>query len=200
MKLIKNKKVLIGSVVAVVIILAIVFSNTMVSKTTKVQLETNKGTMVLEIYTGQMPITGGNFVKLVNEKFYDGVIFHRVIDGFMIQGGDPTGTGMGGRAAEYHQGYGNPNSKNTWKIPDEFTQTNLDKNDRGTISMANAGPNTGGSQFFINLVDNNFLDGRHPVFGKIIEGLEVIDVIADVKTNSQDKPLEDVVIISAKVI
>lgn len=200
MKLIKNKKVLIGSVVAVVIILAIVFSNTMVSKTTKVQLETNKGTMVLEIYTGQMPITGGNFVKLVNEKFYDGVIFHRVIDGFMIQGGDPTGTGMGGRAAEYHKDYGNPNNKNTWKIPDEFTGTSLDRNDRGTISMANAGPNTGGSQFFINLVDNNFLDGRHPVFGKIIEGLEVIDVIADVKTNSQDRPLEDIVIISAKVI
>lgn len=185
MKAIKNKKVLIGSIIAVVIVLAIIFSNTMVSKTTKVQLETNKGKIVLEIYTGQMPITGGNFVKLVNEGFYDGVIFHRIIDGFMIQGGDPTGTGMGG------PGY---------KIKDEFTGTNLDRNDRGTISMANAGPNTGGSQFFINLVDNNFLDGRHPVFGKVIEGLEVVDSIADVETDSQDRPLEDVVIISAKVI
>lgn len=157
----------------------------MVSKQTKVALETNKGTIVLEIYTGQMPITGGNFVKLVKEGFYDGVIFHRVIDGFMIQGGDPTGTGMGG------PGY---------KIKDEFTGTNLDKNDRGTISMANAGPNTGGSQFFINLVDNNFLDGRHPVFGRIIEGIEVIDAIADVKTDSQDRPVEEIKIISAKVI
>ncbi|MEK6893975.1 MAG: peptidylprolyl isomerase [Nanoarchaeota archaeon] len=157
----------------------------MASKHTKVRIETNKGVMVLEIYTGEMPITGGNFVKLVKEGFYDGVIFHRVIDGFMIQGGDPTGTGMGG------PGY---------KIKDEFTGTNIDRNDRGTISMANAGPNTGGSQFFINLVDNNFLDGRHPVFGKIIEGIEVIDAIADVETDSQDRPLEEVVIIKATVL
>ncbi len=185
MKMIKNKKVLIWCIIAVIVIAAIIISNTMVSKHTKVRMETNKGVMVLEIYTGEMPITGGNFVKLVKEGFYDGVIFHRVIDGFMIQGGDPTGTGMGG------PGY---------KIKDEFTGTNLDRNDRGTISMANAGPNTGGSQFFINLVDNNFLDGRHPVFGKIVEGIEIIDAIADVETDSQDKPVEDVVIISAKVI
>mgnify|MGYP001610920242 CR=1 FL=1 len=200
MKMIKNKKVLIWCIVAVIVIAAIIISNTMVSKHTKVRMETNKGVMVLEIYTGEMPQTSGNFVKLVKEGFYDGVIFHRVIDGFMIQGGDPTGTGMGGHAAEYHKGYGNANNKNTWKIPDEFTNTNLDRNDRGTISMANAGPNTGGSQFFINLVDNNFLDGRHPVFGKIVEGIEVIDAIADVETDSQDKPVEDVVIIKATVL
>ncbi|MEK6909220.1 MAG: peptidylprolyl isomerase [Nanoarchaeota archaeon] len=157
----------------------------MVSKHTKVALETNKGTIVLEIYTGEMPITAGNFVKLVEQGFYDGIIFHRVISGFMIQGGDPTGTGMGG------PGY---------KIKDEFTGTNLDRNDRGTISMANAGPNTGGSQFFINLADNNFLDGKHPVFGKVIEGLEVVDSIAGVETDSEDRPLEEVIIISAKVI
>ena len=180
-----KKKVLIWCVVAVIVIVAIIISNTMASKHTKVRIETNKGVMVLEIYTGEMPITGGNFVKLVKEGFYDGVIFHRVIDGFMIQGGDPTGTGMGG------PGY---------KIKDEFTGTNIDRNDRGTISMANAGPNTGGSQFFINLVDNNFLDGRHPVFGKIIEGIEVIDAIADVETDSQDRPLEEVVIIKATVL
>ncbi len=184
MKMMK-KKVLIWCVVAVIVIVAIIISNTMASKHTKVRIETNKGVMVLEIYTGEMPITGGNFVKLVKEGFYDGVIFHRVIDGFMIQGGDPTGTGMGG------PGY---------KIKDEFTGTNIDRNDRGTISMANAGPNTGGSQFFINLVDNNFLDGRHPVFGKIIEGIEVIDAIADVETDSQDRPLEEVVIIKATVL
>ncbi len=180
----KKKKVLIISIVAV-LALVIVISNLMASKNTKVALETNKGTIVLELYTGQMPITAGNFVKLVEEGFYDGVIFHRIIPGFMIQGGDPTGTGMGG------PGY---------KIKDEFTGTNLDKNDRGTISMANAGPNTGGSQFFINLVDNNFLDGRHPVFGKVVEGLEIVDIISNVETDSQDRPVEEIKIISAKVI
>lgn len=181
----KNKKVLIWSVVAVVIILAIIFSNTMASKTTKVKLQTNKGDIVLELYTGAMPITAGNFVKLVEQKFYDGIIFHRIIPGFMIQGGDPTGTGAGG------PGY---------KIKDEFSGTDLDNNDRGTISMANAGPNTGGSQFFINLVDNNFLDGKHPVFGKVIEGMEVVDLISNVETDAQDRPLEEITIISAKII
>ncbi|MEK6915761.1 MAG: peptidylprolyl isomerase [Nanoarchaeota archaeon] len=156
----------------------------MVSKHTKVILETNKGNIVLEIYSGEMPITAGNFVKLVKNGFYDGVIFHRVISGFMIQGGDPTGTGSGG------PGY---------SIKDEFTGTDLDQNDRGTISMANAGPNTGGSQFFINLVDNNFLDGRHPVFGKVVEGIEIVDIIAQVETDSQDRPLEEIIINKARV-
>lgn len=183
-RFVKDKKVLIILIVAV-LALVIVVTNLMASKNTKVALETNKGTIVLELYTGQMPITAGNFVKLVKEGFYDGVIFHRIIPGFMIQGGDPTGTGMGG------PGY---------KIKDEFTGTNLDKNDRGTISMANAGPNTGGSQFFINLVDNNFLDGRHPVFGKVVEGLEIVDLISNVETDSQDRPVEEIRIISAKVI
>ena len=151
---------------------------------TKVKLETTQGDVVIQLYE-EMPITSGNFKKLVSEGFYDGVIFHRVIDGFMIQGGDPEGTGMGG------PGY---------KIKDEFTNTDLDKNDRGTISMANAGPNTGGSQFFINLVNNNFLDGKHPVFGKVIEGMGVVDKIAKVQKNTQDKPLEDVVITKAYLI
>ena len=110
------------------------------------------------------------------------MIFHRVIDGFMIQGGDPTGMGMGG------PGY---------KINDEFTKTSLDQNNRGTISMANAGPNTGGSQFFINLVNNNFLDGKHPVFGKVIDGIEVVDKIARVETDQNDRPLEEVRITKA---
>ena len=157
----------------------------MVSKHTKVALETTKGTIVLELYTGEMPITAGNFVKLTEEGFYDGVIFHRIINGFMIQGGDPTGTGTGG------PGY---------RIKDEFTGTDLDRNDRGTISMANAGPNTGGSQFFINLMDNHHLDGKHPVFGKVIEGMDVVDKLAIVKTDSKDRPVEEVKIISAKVI
>ena len=103
----------------------------------------------------------------------------------MIQGGDPTSTGRGG------PGY---------VIKDEFSGTDLDQNDRGTISMANAGPNSGGSQFFINLADNNFLDGKHPVFGKVVEGLDVVDSIATTETNSEDRPIEEVKIISAKVI
>lgn len=157
---------------------------TKMSENTKVKLETNQGDIVIELYS-KMPITAGNFKKLVEEKFYDGVIFHRVIDGFMIQGGDPTGTGMG------DPGY---------KIKDEFTNTDLDKNNRGTLSMANSGPNTGGSQFFINLVNNNFLDGKHPVFGKVVEGMDVVDKISKVQKNAQDKPIEDVVIVKAYLI
>ena len=129
-----------------------------------------------------MPITAGNFKKLVGEEFYNGVIFHRVIPDFMIQGGDPTGTGTGG------PGY---------KIEDEFTDNN--RNDRGTISMANSGPNTGGSQFFINTKDNNFLDGKHPAFGKIIEGMDVVDAISNVPRGAGDKPVEPVVITKAHV-
>jgi len=151
---------------------------------TKVKLTTNHGEIVIELYS-DMPITAGNFEKLAKDGVYDGVIFHRIIDGFMIQGGDPTGTGMG------DPGY---------KIKDEFTKTDLDKNNRGTLSMANAGPNTGGSQFFINLVNNNFLDGKHPVFGKVVEGMEVVDKISKVERNAQDKPLEDVVIVKAYLI
>lgn len=154
------------------------------TENTRVLLETNYGNIVIELYK-EMPITAGNFEKLVREGFYDGVIFHRIIDGFMIQGGDPTGTGMGG------PGY---------KIRDEFTNTSLDKNDRGTISMANAGPNTGGSQFFINLVNNNFLDKKHPVFGKVVEGMDVVDKIAKVETNYDDKPFQPVRITKAKVL
>ena len=147
-----------------------------------VLLHTNMGNITIQLY-GDMPITAGNFEKLVNEGFYDNVTFHRVIDGFMLQGGDPTGTGMGG------PGY---------TIKDEFTNHN--KNDRGTIAVANAGPNTGGSQFFINLVDNNFLDSKHPVFGKVIDGMEVVDAISQTKTGKNDKPVEDVVILEAKVL
>lgn len=154
------------------------------NENTKIKLETTKGDIVIELYK-EMPVTAGNFEKLVKEEFYDGVIFHRIIDGFMIQGGDPLGTGTGG------PGY---------KIEDEFTNTDLDKNNRGTISMANAGPNTGGSQFFINLVNNNFLDSKHPVFGKIVEGMDIIDLIAKVETDSRDKPLEDIKIIKATII
>ena len=180
----KNKTIIFLTVVFVLIVLGgLVMSNN--NKNKRVLLETNEGNITIELYSKEMPITAGNFEKLVQKGFYDGTIFHRVIDGFMIQGGDPLGTGMGG------PGY---------KIKDEFTKTPLDKNDRGTISMANAGPNTGGSQFFINLVNNNFLDGKHPVFGKVVDGMEVVDKIAKVETDSNDRPLKKVVIKKASLI
>lgn len=156
--------------------------NTTNAVTTKVLLNTNMGNITIQLYD-DMPITAGNFKTLVEKGFYNGTIFHRVIDGFMIQGGDPTGTGTGG------PGY---------NIKDEFTDHN--KNDRGTIAMANAGPNTGGSQFFINLADNNYLDKMHPVFGKVVEGMNVVDAIGRIKTDAQDKPVSVVKIITAKVI
>jgi peptidylprolyl isomerase len=183
----KSKKIILITIISILILGFIAFQltgNMVANNNTKVKLETNKGDIVIEMYS-KMPITSGNFIKLVEKGFYDGVIFHRVIDGFMIQGGDPEGTGTGG------PGY---------TIKDEFTRSSLDNNDRGTISMANAGPNTGGSQFFINLVNNNFLDGKHPVFGKVVQGMDVVDKIAKVKTNSQDKPLEDVKIVKATIL
>ncbi len=150
----------------------------------KVLLETSKGNILIQLYE-DMPITTGNFEKLVSKGFYNGVIFHRIIDSFMIQGGDPTGTGMG-----------NPG----YKIKDEFTHAGGNKNNKMTISMANSGPNSGGSQFFINLVDNNFLDTKHPAFGKVIEGMNVVNSMAKVKTNSEDRPLETIKIIKAVVV
>ncbi len=149
----------------------------------KVLLETNFGNIEVELFEDTMPVTAGNFRKLVEKGFYNGVIFHRVISGFVIQGGDPTGTGMGG------PGY---------SIKDEFTKNN--RNERGTLSMANAGPNTGGSQFFINLVNNNFLDDKHPVFGKVAKGMEVVDKIAKSETDRNDKPKEKVFIKEARML
>jgi peptidylprolyl isomerase len=132
-----------------------------------------------------MPITTTNFKKLVQQGVYDNTIFHRVIDGFMIQGGDPTGTG-----------YGDPSIPN---IQDEFTDNN--KNNRGTIAMANTGaPNSGSSQFFINVVDNNYLDDAHPVFGTVIDGMDVVDAISKVATDGNDRPLADVTLITVDFV
>lgn len=147
-----------------------------------VRLETNMGNISIAL-APDMPVTAGNFESLVKKGYYDGVIFHRVISGFMLQGGDPTGTGRGGPGYE---------------IKDEFTSHN--RNTRGTISMANAGPNTGGSQFFINLVDNNFLDSKHPVFGTVTGGMDVIDAIGKVRTGAGDRPLQPVTIIRAVMV
>jgi len=146
-------------------------------------LETTMGNIEIELFEKDMPITAGNFRKLVEKGFYNGVIFHRVIKNFMIQGGDPTGSGMGG------PGY---------SIKDEFSRNN--RNDRGTISMANAGPNTGGSQFFINLVNNNYLDKKHPVFGKVVKGMDVVDKIGSSKTDSNDRPANKILINKATII
>ena len=130
-----------------------------------------------------MPITTGNFKNLSNREFTTAQSSTES-SGFMIQGGDPTGTG-----------YGDPSIP---EIKDEFTKTN--RNDRGTIAMANAGPNTGSSQFFINQVNNNFLDSKHPAFGKVIAGMDVVDKIAKVPTNSNDKPRTNVTIINASIL
>src|SRR3989339_477057 len=172
-------KTLLTTILICVTIIGIIGATYKMTKPTKVLLETNMGNIVITLYT-DMPLTAGNFEKLVKEGFYDGVIFHRIIDGFMIQGGDPEGPG--------------------YTIEDEFTHKGGNKNNRGTISMANAGPNTGGSQFFINLVDNNFLDGKHPTFGIITEGMDVVDKIAEVQTDANDKPLKEVKIIRASII
>ena len=182
----QNKKtIFIIGVIVLVLLIVFGVSKMGTNQSTKIKLETNQGDIVIQLYDKEMPITAENFKKLVQEGFYNNVTFHRVIEGFMIQGGDPTGTGAGGPGYE---------------IKDEFTGTPLDKNNRGTISMANAGPNTGGSQFFINLVDNNSLDGRHPVFGKVIEGMDVVDKIGSIQTDSQDKPVQRVVIEKAYVM
>ena len=148
-----------------------------------IQLTTSIGDIKIELY-GDMPITTGNFKNLVQQGVYDGTVFHRVIDGFVIQGGDPTGTGSGDTSIP--------------PIPDEFTDHN--RNDRGTIAMANRGPNTGSSQFFINLVDNNRLDDKHPVFGRVVEGMSVVDRIGKVETDENDRPLQDVVVIRAELL
>ena len=150
---------------------------------TKVLLHTSMGDITIAL-RNDMPITTGNFKNLVRKGTYNGTIFHRVIPGFMIQGGDPTGTG-----------YGDPSIP---EIQDEFTKTN--RNDRGTIAMANAGPNTGSSQFFINQVNNNFLDSKHPAFGKVIAGMDVVDKITKAPTNRCDKPLTNVTIINASIL
>ncbi len=139
--------------------------------------ETNMGTFEIELFEDKAPITTANFIDLAEHNFYDGLIFHRVIDGFMIQGGDPNGNGTGG------PGY---------TIKDEFHK-DLRHDSAGILSMANAGPNTGGSQFFITLDATPWLDGHHAVFGKVIKGLDVVEKIGHTQTDFMDKPTKDVV-------
>jgi peptidyl-prolyl cis-trans isomerase A (cyclophilin A) len=145
---------------------------------TYAKFETSLGNFTIELFEKETPNTVGNFVKLAEKDFYNGVIFHRVIDGFMIQGGDPTGTGRGG------PGY---------QFADEF-HSNLKHTSEGVLSMANAGPNTNGSQFFITLGPTPHLDNRHSVFGKVVEGMDVVRKIGKTKTSKPgDRPVVDVV-------
>jgi peptidyl-prolyl cis-trans isomerase B (cyclophilin B) len=140
-------------------------------------LHTNHGAIELELFEGEAPKTVENFRKLAGDGFYDGVVFHRIIPDFMIQGGDPTGTGSGG------PGY---------TFEDEFNEHPVA---RGALAMANAGPNTNGSQFFIVTADAcPWLDGKHTVFGQVTNGMDVVDAISALETDAADRPRESVVI------
>lgn len=154
------------------------------SENRKIKFTTNKGVFVAEMFEDKAPLTTKNFIELVEKGFYDGIIFHRVIDGFMIQGGDPTGSGMGG------PGY---------KIKDEFGE-GLRHDDEGILSMANAGPNTGGSQFFITLAPTPWLNGHHAIFGKVVEGMDVVRLIGVVPTDFRDRPREAVTMEKVEVV
>ena len=144
---------------------------------TNATMQTNHGTIELELFDEDAPKTVENFKKLAGDGFYDGVIFHRVIPDFMIQGGDPTGTGSGGPGYQFE---------------DEF---NDNKVTRGALAMANAGPNTNGSQFFIVTAGAcEWLDGKHTVFGRVTDGMDVVDEISALETDARDRPRNDVVI------
>jgi len=142
-----------------------------------VTIETNHGTITVELFADKAPETAANFRKLAEDGFYDGVVFHRVIEDFMIQGGDPDGTGRGG------PGY---------TIDDEFGE-GLAHDEPGILSMANAGPDTGGSQFFITLVPTPWLDGKHAIFGQVTGGMDVVEEIGQIDTDGRDRPRNDVV-------
>ena len=150
----------------------------------KIKFTTNKGEFIAEMFEDKAPKTTKNFIDLVSKGFYDGLIFHRVIDGFMIQGGDPLGTGTGGPGYE---------------IEDEFGP-GLKHDDEGVLSMANAGPNTAGSQFFITLAPTPWLDGHHAVFGKVVEGMDVVRLIGVVPTDAQDRPKSIVIMDKVEVL
>lgn len=143
----------------------------------KATIHTSEGAIELELYPNEAPKTVENFIKLARDGFYDGVIFHRVIPDFMIQGGDPTGTGTGGPGYEFE---------------DEFNEHRIV---RGALAMANAGPNTNGSQFFIVTAEAApWLDGKHTVFGQVTSGMEVVDRICEADRDANDRPKSPVAI------
>ena len=146
--------------------------------------KTNHGDFTVELFPDKAPITVANFKKLADRKFYDGTIFHRIIADFMIQGGDPQGTGFGGSDE---------------MIPDEFGP-GLDFSEPGVLAMANAGPNTGSSQFFVTVVPTPWLQNHHSIFGKVVENYDVVEAISKTATDFRDKPLEDVVLDTIEIV
>ncbi len=154
--------------------------NSMSDSITVAIIKTNMGTIEVELFADQTPKTVENFVGLAEKGYYNGIIFHRVIKDFMLQAGDPTGTGSGG--ASFWGG----------KFDDEIV-SDLKHDTPGMLSMANSGPNTNGSQFFITLIATSWLDGKHTIFGKVINGMDVVYAIGEVKTAAGDKPVNEVV-------
>ena len=147
------------------------------------EVTTNLGSFQIELFEDRAPDTTKNFIDLLEKGYYDGIVFHRVIEGFMLQGGCPTGNGTGG------PGY---------TIPDEF-HPELKHDSEGVLSMANAGPNTGGSQFFVTLAATAWLDGKHAVFGKVAAGMDTVRTIGSTATGPGDRPLEPVVMESVRI-
>ncbi len=196
----------IGIIVVLVIIVFVVLKKDNIFKTKKIQqdinkvqeinnmkaiLKTNYGDIEIEFRKEGTPKTIENFIKLAKEGFYDGTKFHRVIKGFMIQGGDPLSKDDTVKDRWGTGGHG-------YQFDDEIDTDN--HNNKGTIAMANAGPNTNGSQFFINVADNNFLDTKHTVFGEVINGMDVVETIENAETFSDDKPVESVIIKSISIV
>jgi peptidylprolyl isomerase len=206
----RNKKLAVIGIIAAIAVIAVAFvmysqgnsannitptptpstsasPSTSPSGPTRVLLHTSAGDITIQL-RDDMPITTANFKNLVQQGIYNGTIFHRVIPNFMIQGGDPTGTGFGDSSI--------PN------IQDEFsTNSTNNQNTRGTIAMANTGqPNSGSSQFFISVVYNSHLDNKHPVFGDVIAGMDVVDAISNAQRDANDKPLQNITIISASIL
>lgn len=153
----------------------------------KIKLETNRGSIMVHLFADKAPKTVENFRRLVEKSYYDGVVFHRVIPEFMIQGGDPTGTGKGGESI-----WGKP-------FQDEFDPS-LRFDRPGILAMANAGPGTNGSQFFITTAATPWLNDRHTIFGEVVEGLDVVHAIEQSPTGSMDKPIEEQKMIRAEVL
>ena len=162
---------------------------------TRVRMQTSEGDVIIELFTEEMPITAGNFLKLVDDGYYNGLHFHRVISGFMLQGGCPHSRDPNSPRC----GTGSPG----YSIQDEHLDSARFSNEVGTLSMANSGPNSGGSQFFVNTKHNSFLDwwemgtdSKHPVFGKVVEGMDVVGAIERTPTGSGDRPVNPVQMIS----
>lgn len=161
--------------------------NSSVTHSLTIEILKNQGSIILELYTEHAPKTCTNFTTLVRRGYFNATLFHRIIPNFMIQGGDPTGTGRGGSSI-----YGD-------KFEDEIV-VGLKHTGAGILSMANAGPNTNGSQFFITLAPTPWLDGKHTIFGRVFKGLSTVKRMGLVPTGAEDRPVEEVMIVSARVV